>query len=59
MGLLNATGHGVRKDPVEAYAWLSAALAMGFTKARKTKAKLEAKLSPVEKAEGRQRAKER
>ena len=59
MGLLNATGHGVRKDPVEAYAWLSAAVAKGFTKARKTKAKLEAKLSPVEKAEGRQRAKER
>ena len=59
MGVLNATGHGMRKDPVEAYAWLSAAVAKGFNKAGKSLAKLEKQLSPAQKAEGRQRAEER
>ena len=59
MGVLNATGHGMRKDPVEAYAWLSAAVAKGFNKASKSLAKLEKQLSPAQKAEGRQRAEER
>ncbi len=59
MGVLNATGHGMRKDPVEAYAWLRAAVAKGFNKAGKSLAKLEKQLSPAQKAEGRQRAEER
>ena len=59
MGVLNATGHGMRKDPVEAYAWLSAAVAKGFNKASKSLAKLEKQLSPAQKAEARQRAEER
>jgi len=49
----------MRKDPVEAYAWLSAAVAKGFNKASKSLAKLEKQLSPAQKAEGRQRAEER
>ena len=59
MGVLNATGHGMPKDPVEAYAWLSAAVAKGFNKAGESLAKLEKQLSPAQKAEGRQRAEER
>ena len=59
MGVLNATGHGMPKDPVEAYAWLSAAVAKGFNKASKSLAKLEKQLSPAQKTEARQRAEER
>ena len=59
MGILNATGQGVRKDPVEAYAWLSAAEAKGFKKAGKSLTKLEKQLNPVQQAEARQRAEER
>ena len=59
MGVLNATGHGMRKDPVEAYAWLRAAVAKGFNKAGKSLAKLEKQLSPAQRAEGQQRAEER
>ena len=59
MGILRSTGHGVSKDPVEAYAWLSAAEAKGFKKASKNRVELEKQLSPAQKAEGQQRAQER
>ena len=59
MGILNATGQGVRKDPVEAYAWLSAAEAKGVKKAGKSLAKLEKQLNTAQQAEARQRAEER
>ena len=59
MGILNATGQGVRKDPVEAYAWLSAAEAKGVKKAGKSLAKLKKLLNTAQQAEARQRAEER
>ena len=59
MGVLNATGHGMPKDPVEAYAWPSATAAQGLNKASKSLVKLEKQLSPAQKAEARKRAEER
>ncbi len=56
MGVLNATGHGLRKDPIEAYAWLSIAVKNGFNRGGELLGRLEKHLSVKELEEGRRRA---
>ena len=56
IGILRAAGHGVTQDPIEAYAWLTAAVNKGYQKAKIPLKQLHSKMSATERTEGRTRA---
>ena len=58
MGVLYSSGYGVAKDQRAAYMWLTLAAKRGFSDAKRARKKIEGALTPAERAEAEQRARD-